>query len=85
LGESSGAEDRSRSTQCDRYAEHTMEHGSLKFFWAVSEDETGVSWLRGCSRYSAARLPTQPPSQQPKSVLLSSAQDGAGAWSGFQY
>jgi hypothetical protein len=29
LGESSRAEDRSRSTQCDRYAEHTMEHGSL--------------------------------------------------------
>jgi hypothetical protein len=33
LGKSRRAEDRSRSTQCDRYAEHTMEHGSLKFFW----------------------------------------------------
>jgi hypothetical protein len=29
LGESSRGKDRSRSTQCDRYAEHTMEHGSL--------------------------------------------------------
>jgi hypothetical protein len=26
-----------------------MEHGSLKFFVAVSKEETGVSWLPGCS------------------------------------
>jgi hypothetical protein len=29
LGESSRGKDRSRCAQCGRYAEHTMEHGSL--------------------------------------------------------
>src|ERR1700722_4862208 len=42
LGESSGSKNRSRGTHYDRYAEHTMDHGSLKFFVVDSEDETGV-------------------------------------------
>jgi hypothetical protein len=42
LGESSRSKDRSRSTHYDRYAEHTMKHGSLKFFVADSDDEPGV-------------------------------------------
>lgn len=57
LGESGRDEDRGRSTQCDRYAEHTMEHGSLKFFWAVYDDETGVSWLWSLFRYGYADSP----------------------------
>src|ERR1700728_1688452 len=44
LGESSRSKDRSRSTHYDRYAEHTVDHGSLKFFMADSDDERGVSW-----------------------------------------